>query len=811
MAAAIGALLVASLMVSVPVAVAASDADRRFYPHLDISQATELLVSIELNDRLIHGGAFVYQHEGDYWVPESVLFANRLSIPHHATGNSAHTASDRFIALSSLPSVRFEFNPSQHALLLKAMPSAFVAREIQSSRNAENQPPDGLTSLFLNYSTNTTYSAGQTQSSGFTEFGLTLPRAVFTSSFILSDWSAAEKLVRLDTVLTKDFLDTRTRFSLGDTIAQSADGSELGSTFRFGGVQLGTRFELEPGLVRYPLPSLYGEAFGQSSVDLFVGESLRYRTQTDTGPFIIEQPPIMNGAGDVRVVVTDLLGRETVFTTPFYVSSRLLDVGLNDYELNVGKLRHGYGVRSADYGDSFATGRFRRGLTSYLTAQVVVEKSESLELLGVSGVAAVPTVGVLGMSLAGSDSSVGTGRQLTASFERQTDRGSLGLRWKRFDADFRSLSQNTLGSRVREEISSNFRWSPTRNGSLSLIYTNREFHDATDLKLLSLTYSQRIAEGAMFSVSGSLIRGSEFSDVGLAEFEDQSIEVSIAKSFGKRRSASAKVKLDREFMPQRRQNTVSTLSFRKSIPRGLGVGYQASIERMEGQDTTRAKAGLDWSTRNAIFNLGAAKSNNNDAVNASADGSIVLMHNNVFLQRPLREGFALVDAGGYSDIGIYRGGTLVTRTNRNGYAILPELAPYRINSISIQANEFPIDAQLNSEQARVMPYFKGATRVGFGVHREYAKLVTLLDETGQALPLGTLVTAMGSGEQARVAMGGAVYLRELDQQRTFTAMYADRICQFDVDYRVDDPGSQRMQAASVVCRHTVDTPARSSQ
>lgn len=802
-------MIVCLLSVMVSNHASAADDQGRFYPPIELSQATEMLVSIELNDRLVHGGAIVYHYEGEYWVPESVLLSNRLLIPHRVT--SSAKSSETFVSLRSLPDITFTFDASQQSLKLNAASNAFVAREIKSTRNAENQPPDGLTSFFLNYSANTTYSAGQTQASGFTEFGMTLPRAVVTSSYILSDWSDLEKVVRLDTVWTKDLLDARTRLSIGDTIAQSADGSELGSTFRFGGIQLGTRFELEPDLIRYPLPSLYGEAFGQSSVDLFVGESLRYRTQTDTGPFVIEQPPIMNGAGDVRVVVTDLLGRETVFTTPFYVSSRLLDVGLVDYELNIGKLRHGYGVRSADYGESFVTGRYRRGLTTYLTAQLVAEKSESLDLIGVSGVMAVPVVGVLGFSLAESDGPAGAGRQLTASYERQADRGSLGLRWKRFDPEFRSLSQNTLGSRVREEISSSLRWSPTRNGSLSLIFTDREFHDDTELSLLSLTYSQRIAESTMLSISGNLIQGTELSDNGFADFEDHTIEVSIAKSFGKRRSASAKVKLDREILPESSRDTTSSLSFRKSIPRGLGVGYQASIETMEAQDTTRARAGLDWSTRSAIFNFGAAKSGENEAVNASVDGSVVLMQKGVFWQRPLREGFALVDAGGYPDIGIYRGGTLVTRTNRQGYAILPELAPYRINSISVLADEFPIDAQLEREKARVMPYFKGATRVGFGVSRQHARLLTLLDETGQPLPLGALVTAMDSGAQTRVAMAGAVYLRDLDQQQRFSAMYADRLCQFEIDYQSDTPGDQRMLAESVVCRHLFDTPARSAQ
>jgi outer membrane usher protein len=763
---------------------------------------TELLVSITLNGRLIHGGIVTYSDAGNFWVPLDVLQTSRLRIPDQSIQTLPLLDADqtRYVDLASTPNLAYGFDPARQTLDLTASTRAFETRPISTLKGASTKPPDGLTSLFLNYSVNTTYSGGATQSSGFTEFGLTLPKAVLTSSYILTDWSELDKVVRLDTAWTKDLLDARTRVSVGDTIARTADGSELGSTFRFGGVQFGTRFELEPGLVRYPLPSLYGEAFGQSSVDLFVGESLRYRTETDTGPFIIEQPPIMNGAGDVRVVVTDLLGRETVFTTPFYVSSRLLDVGLSDYEFNVGKLRQGYGVRSNDYGEAFASGRYRRGLTSYFTAQVLGEKSESLDLVGASAVVAAPRVGVVGFSIAESNSPAGQGQQLTASFERQTDRGSLGVRWKQFDQEFRSLSQNTIGSMVREELSASLRWSPSRNGSFSVVYTDRDFHDQTELSILSLTYTQRLAESTMLSISGNLIEGTEFDDDdGLADFADQSIEISIARSFGRRRSASAKLKYDREIEPEVSRDLVSTVSFRKSIPRGIGVGYQASFENSDLRDSNRVKAGLDWSTRNAIFNFGAVSADGNEALNASVDGSVVFMRNSLFFQRPLREGFALVDAGGYPDIGIYRGGTLVTKTNRRGYAILPELAPYRQNAVYVSANEFPIDAQLEREKASVMPYFKGATRVGFGVRREHARLIKLLDESGQPMPLGIQVVSIDSGEKTRVARDGAVYLRGLDRSSQFKVEHQGKECRFKLEYDASNPGETRMQAESITC------------
>ena len=61
-----------------------------------------------------------------------------------------------------------------------------------------------------------------------------------------------------------------------------------------------------------------GEAVLPSTVDLYVDNELRMRREVPSGPFSIQDLPVMTGQGDARLVVRDILGREQVITQPFY-------------------------------------------------------------------------------------------------------------------------------------------------------------------------------------------------------------------------------------------------------------------------------------------------------------------------------------------------------------------------------------------------------------------------------------------------------------------------------------------------------------
>ncbi|RBP51204.1 outer membrane usher protein [Arenicella xantha] len=736
------------------------------------------ILAVEVNGELVSSGSKIIREDDQLWVPLVLLTTRRFVVPT----DRKILLRDDYIELTQLPTVSIKIDQKRQLLSLEIDPRAFASRLLSGSRSSYVEPMANVLSMFGNYNITATRSGSLERANALFELGVTLENSTIASQFLMRDVTNDAVNTRLDTAWIKDFPSMRSRFTLGDAISTPASGSSLGSAYRFGGIQWGTRFEIEPGFIRYPVPKLYGEAATQSTVDLFINESLRYRTESASGPFVIDRPPVSNGAGEIQVVVTDLTGREQVFTTPFYVSTNLLSRGTSDYEVNLGALREEYSIQSNRYGTRFAAGRYRRGLSDWFTGDVIGEWSQDHRLIGVAGSAALAQVGVVSVSAMASDAEVGAGTSLSASIERQVQRFGFGVRGRRFSPDFRQLGSADGRNRIESDWTASVRFAPMPNSSASLVYSNREFDDASSSEVVSLAYTQRLGRNTNLTLSGSVIQGREFASVadGLNDFKDYNVNIALSHAFGADYRGSAKVDVKRSVRPDAEQVARSSLSFRRSAPRDLGYGYRLRVDHSDNSDAVRGVATLDVNTRTSLWNFSAVEDEFQSTLTASTQGSFVVAKRNVFLQRPLRTGFALVDLAGYSDVDIYRGNRLATRSNRDGYAIVTDLLPYGANEVSVDPTDLPLSATISTNKSKVVPYFRGGVEIDFGVAREYAALITLLTPDGDPLPIGTRAVERMSGQSYTVAQRGQVYLKGLDKPRRFDLQYRDLSCSINV-------------------------------
>ena len=65
----------------------------------------------------------------------------------------------------------------------------------------------------------------------------------------------------------------------------------------------------------------------------------------------------------------DVLGRETVIVQPFFTHASLLEEGLSDWSLEAGATRRNLGLDNANYGEGFASGIWRRGISNEFTLE----------------------------------------------------------------------------------------------------------------------------------------------------------------------------------------------------------------------------------------------------------------------------------------------------------------------------------------------------------------------------------------------------------------------------------------------------------
>jgi outer membrane usher protein len=137
----------------------------------------------------------------------------------------------------------------------------------------------------------------------------------------------------------------------------------------------------------------------------------------DSGPFRLNNLPILSGQGDANIVVRDSSGREVATTVPFSVSPKLLREGLLDFSAEAGFPRLFYGVQSDDYaGEPAGSASLRYGFSDHLTLESHAEATNNLANGGIGANLGLDGIGVVSAAFAGSTNGGNGGGQAYASF-----------------------------------------------------------------------------------------------------------------------------------------------------------------------------------------------------------------------------------------------------------------------------------------------------------------------------------------------------------------------------------------------------------
>ncbi|HMQ28701.1 MAG TPA: fimbria/pilus outer membrane usher protein, partial [Acidimicrobiales bacterium] len=324
----------------------------------------ELLLSVRLNGQTVsQGGLFVESRDGRLAAQLALVEAWRLKVDVAAV---LTFGGEPYYPLDAIAGGRFTLDRDRLSLTLDVPPEQFTGYLVGPAADLRPVPVAG-TGAFLDY--DLLYQAGDRLDhglGGLLETGAFHAGSTMLSSLLLQDVTAAPTVTRLDTTFAHDFLTRRTTLRVGDTIST---GGALAPPVRLGGIQYATNFATDPAFVTFPLPAIGGLARQDSLVDVFIDNVQRDTRAVPPGPFTLESLPVVTGAGEVQLAVTDLLGRQQLITQSYYVSSRLLRPGLQDFGVEVGALRRDYGRESFDYGDALANATYRYGITDRLTAE----------------------------------------------------------------------------------------------------------------------------------------------------------------------------------------------------------------------------------------------------------------------------------------------------------------------------------------------------------------------------------------------------------------------------------------------------------
>jgi outer membrane usher protein len=705
-------------IVDVPVPVPAA-------PQAAEETGEEWLVDVVVNGQPVEGN-FLLRRAPAGWMLDARLLP--------AAGLLARDAGE-WIALSALVDDNFVLDRSALRLELSVPTDRFAGTDLSLDAmpvtSIDHQP-----SAVLGYDLATGIDDdGRQWSSALLDLGAA--RGDISCRSVQAWRSIESRLDRLETACVYDWPERLLSLRVGDSITRSG---AFGQAVRYGGVRIGTDYDLAPYLQTLPALSVEGSARLPSLLEVYIDQRLALRTDVPPGPFDIRDIPTTTGNGEVRTVVTDALGRQTIVTSPFYSDPMLLRPGLLDWSAELGRVRTGFLGPDDSYGDGFAAFSARRGMSDALTLELRGETRDAAAMLGITATVRLGAAGVAEIGVAEGRDDASSGRAFLLGYSYRGRDWSVGLRRWRSDDGYRALGYERAGD-APEEFSQAHVGLRFARASLSFAAVLRERRDGERDRFASASLSVPLWRGSLLNLSVMQ---------GLDEEGETTFGLTWSVPLGSARSAYLAVQ------EQPGAGTVVQAGLQRSPPLGRGTGYRLQASQGDGIDALSAQGVLRGET--GELELAVSSSNGSRAADARWSGSVIANRDGVFPARNDPGAYASVDVGA-PGVRVYRDQQPVATSRADGIALVPGLRPFERNRLQVSTQDLPMDRQIVSNEITLVPGRDQALAVAFELREAHAISGELRRDDGSLVPPGAELTLASDGSSlGPVGFDGLVFI-----------------------------------------------------
>lgn len=637
------------------------------------------------------------------------------------------------IVLSAVKSIRLDINMQQQTVDFYIRPKNLVPNVIplQSQGGSKNLPSAYNTGVYSNYDLSALEAnggqqlTGQFGVNGFSPYG-DLRVQFQTNLQNNKQLGNIPDFVRLGTAYEYDWPTVPRSFIAGDFVSDSLPWTRAQL---MGGIQLETNYALQPGTITFPVPNISGTLAEPSAVNLLVNNVSNYQSNQQAGPFSVVGIPVLTGLNEITVQTKAPNGQIVSTTVPFYASINLLKPGLTAYALNIGELRHDYGVTSNGYADLAGSGTYRHGLTDHLTIDLHAEGAGNVQMAGMS----LDTTSILGEidgTIAGSNRLAQHAGMVSANWTRTTRKISLSI-----GATYAQNGFADLGSDLNVAYP-HFSWYasgsatlPAELGSVSLAYTDEQLDQNSRSQFLVGSYN-------VTSIFGITASASVFTGVNYAtgtSSQNRGFAVFFTIPIGRNIEAEGSGQGGTSQKPE----------IGESLTREVNAdgGYGWSVTNENGAYSNQSVTGQLY-THGGDFTGNIQRYNNQTAGLLTASGSVVLL-DGLHFSSPTNQSFGVVDVG-YPNIPVYLENRPIGTTGSNGTLLVQDLQPYAQNKISVDATKLPMSVNLNSENTELTPPMNGGVVAQFPLNRTKYSLLIIETANGRHPPPGSLLELAGA-------------------------------------------------------------------
>jgi outer membrane usher protein len=738
---------------------------------------SKLFLEVSINGESTHTVASFLETSDALWAqPEDLASLGLHLRPAHS-----------WVNLGEIPGLRYQLDRARQAIDLTVVDALRATLRLGGTGHS-SPTPVSATGVVINYDalarTNDPLGPSQGSFSLGSEQRLFSPMGVFSNTGIWTCCGPEAHYVRELSYFQYDDRDRLTTYQAGDGQTSSLSWTR---PVRFAGVQVRSNFSLDPQLLTFPVPVVGSTATVPSTIDLYINNVHQFSGEVPSGPFVVERPLALTGAGVATLVVTDELGHSVATTLPLYIDSRLLAPDRVSYSFEAGVLRYGYGQASSDYsGHAAFSGTYRKGMSELLTLESHVEASSDLVATGAGALFQLPRAGVIHIAVSGSAQASDPGVQYLLGYQLILPSVSLTVQSEHATRRYRDLGSIRAMPPPRQVDQLTVSTAIRADQTLGASYLRVSDSVVGRAEIWSVSYSAQLGRTTSAFVSISEDR---------AQHGSTGVWMGLSAALGERTSGWA------DFGPVGRGEQYGASIVRTADYSG-GWNWGLQAQKSDSDFNTIGRAGY-LGEHGELFAT-ADRIADRTGLSVEGSGGIVIMDGAVEAARRIGNGFALVSTNGVSGVAVLHENRLIGTTDSGGHLLVPDLNPYENNKLAIDPLTLPAEASFTLDQQSVTPRGNSGALAEFHITRLRAVTLTLRDASGQFVLPGTVVTHVESQQRLVVGYDGEVFVEHPALQNHLEVATSGYACRAEFEF----PASSRdglTDLGTVVCRVDIET------
>lgn len=707
----------------------------------------------------------------------------------------------------------YEFDMSELRLNV-SVPQAALLRNPRGYVSPELWD-DGVPSATLKYNANAYRNASSGYSSTQAYAGLNAGVNIGNWHFRHNGTYTAQsqgdsRYQSLNTYVQRDLPAWRSQLKIGETYTDGTLFNSVGMR----GVALETDDRMLPDSMRGYAPVIRGVATSNAHVSVTQNGAVLYETNVAPGPFEINDLYATGYGGNLLVTVTEADGKKRSFTVPYSAVVQSLRPGVSRFGVALGQLRE----PQLDRHPNFAQATYQRGISNLLTGYVGAIVAENY-LAGLVGAAFNTPVGALAVDVTHASARIpgvsatngqsvrvsysksveATGTNIAVAAYRYSSRGYWELRdamYAREQAAAGADPNNAYRQRNQVQLTLNQTLGEGR-GSLFAVgstssYWNRQ--GTTTQFQLGYNNSLRIA-GVNLSYNLSVSRQRD----GYSGRLNNQVYANVTVPLGRRSYAPT---LTTSVAHDSRGGTTGQMSLTGTVGKSNAFSYGMNVNTGEG--ATSGGGNAQYRSPFATLSGSASGGSGYSSVSVGVSGAVVGHAGGITLANDLGETAAIIEAKDAIGARITNGTDV--RIDGRGYAVLPYLTPYKMNTVELDPKGIPTDVEMLSTSQQIAPRANSVVKLKFETVTGRPVLLTMRQPDGAPVPFGSTVVDAEGKTVGLSGQGGMLFARGLGETGVLTAKWGNRATEVcSLSYRLPTKHDKAEVYARVdaICARTV--------